>query len=79
MARPVRAERWSLSAGIRATISSASAERKWLEITVARRSNQNALSWVSTAPLWGTGSRRTTSNALTRSLATSSSVSASTS
>ena len=79
MERPTSAARNASSAGIRATISSASAERKWLEITVATRSNQNALSWVSTAPLWGTGSRSTTSNALTRSLATSSSVSRSTS
>ena len=40
--------------------------------TSASRSNQNALIWVSTAPLPGIGSRITTSNALTRSLATSS-------
>src|SRR5881409_3053783 len=47
-------------------------------MTEARRVNQNALICVSTAPLEGTGSRITTSNALTRSLATSSRVASST-
>ena len=47
--------------------------------TPASRSNQNALIWVSTAPFRGIGSRITMSNALTRSLATSSRWSASTS
>ncbi len=44
---------------------------KWEGTSSARRSNQNALIWVSTAPFRGIGSRITMSNALTRSLATS--------
>ena len=79
MARPVSMARAPATAGTRRTISSASAVMRWLGITDSRRSNQNALNWVSTAPLCATGSRMTTSNALTRSLATSSNVSASTS
>ena len=35
-----------------------------------KRASHHAVSWVSTSPLWGTGWGRTTSKALTRSLAT---------
>src|SRR5437762_297508 len=77
-ARPVRPGRNGSRAGTRATISSASADRKWLGSTRASCRNQKALSWVSTAPLCATGSRITTSNALTRSLATRSRMSRST-
>src|SRR5213593_2323056 len=79
IARPVRPGRNGSRPGTRSAISSASAERKWFGMTDASRWNQNALSWVSTAPLCATGSRITTSNALTRSLATSNRVSRSTS
>ena len=79
MARPAIASRWSARAGTRATISSGAAVSKWCGIARASRRNQKALSWVSTAPLCGTGSRSTTSNALTRSLATIKSASWSTS
>src|SRR2546425_360521 len=58
------------TAGTRSAISSAAAVRKWLGITAASFPNQKALSWVSTAPLRGTGSFSTTSNALTPALAT---------
>ncbi len=61
---------WSSAVSSRA-ISSASALRKWFGPSEANFLNQNALSWVRTAPFQGTASFITTSNALTRSLATS--------
>ena len=79
MERPAISAAWGRSAGRRARISSVRAVTKWDGNTSARRSNQNALTWVRTAPLRGIGSRITTSNALTRSLATSRRWSASTS
>ena len=60
-------------------MSPASALMKWLGVIAARVRNQKALIWVSTAPLYGIGSFITTSNALIRSLATSKTVSSSTS
>ena len=79
MARPAISPDAASSAGTAATISSASAVSMWCSTTPSSWRNHQALIWVSTAPFSGIGSAITTSKALTRSLATSSSRSASTS
>jgi hypothetical protein len=79
IARPASVLRCIASEGTAATISSISALIMWCQTSSSNRRSHHAVIWVSTAPLCGIGSAMTTSNALTRSVATRSNRNGSTS